>query len=71
LLVTAADGSGRTLPDDVRPHVTAPEGIDAMSVASFRTSRHMVFVVGDVPPADLAKLVDAVAGPLYRGLAGV
>jgi len=66
-----ADGSGLTLPGDVLPHVTVPDRIDAMSVVSFRTSRHMVFVVGDVPQADLAKLADAVAGPLYRGLMGV
>jgi len=71
LLVTAADSSGLTLPGDVLPHVTAPDRIDAMSVVSFRTSRHMVFLVGDVPQADLAKLADAVAGPLYRGLVGV
>jgi hypothetical protein len=30
----------------------------------------MVFVVGDVAQADLVKLADAVAVPLYRGLAG-
>jgi anti-sigma factor RsiW len=71
LLVTAADSSGLTLPGDVLPHVTAPDRIDAMSVVSFRASRHIVFVVGDVPQADLAKLADAVAGPLYRGLLGV
>jgi anti-sigma factor RsiW len=71
LLVTAADSSGLTLPGDVLPHVTAPDRIDAMSVVSFRTSRHIVFVVGDVPQTDLANLADAVAGPLYRGLLGV
>jgi len=72
LLVTAVDGSGLlVLPGGVLPHVTAPDRVDAMSVVSFRTSRHMVFFVGDVPQADLAKLADAVAGPLYRGLVGV
>jgi hypothetical protein len=71
LLATAADSSGLTLPGDVLPHVTAPDHIDAMSIVSFRTSRHVVFVVGDVPQADLAKLADAIAGPLYRGLVGV
>ncbi|HXC77151.1 MAG TPA: zf-HC2 domain-containing protein [Candidatus Acidoferrum sp.] len=72
LLVTAADGSGPpTLPGEMLPHVTAPDRVDAMSVVSFRAARHMVFVVGDVPQADLAKLADAVAGPLYRGLVGV
>ena len=72
LLVTAVDGSGLlVLPGGVLPHVTAPDRVDAMSVVSFRTSRHMVFFVGDVPQSDLAKLADAVAGPLYRGLVGV
>jgi anti-sigma factor RsiW len=71
LLVTAVDGIAQlALPAAVLPHVT-PEGrVDDMSVVSFRTSRHMVFVVGDVAQADLVKLADAVAGPLYRGLAG-
>jgi anti-sigma factor RsiW len=70
LLVTAVDGSARlALPDEVLPHVSAGH-VDDMSVVSFRTSRHMVFVVGDVAEADLVKLADAVAGPLYRGLAG-
>jgi hypothetical protein len=60
LLVTAADGSGPpTLPGEVLPHVTvAPDRVDAMFVVSFRTSHHTVFVVGDVPQADLARLVD-------------
>ena len=72
LLVTAADGTGPpTLPGEMLPHVTAPDRVDAMSVVSFRAARHMVFVVGDVPQADLANLADAVAGPLYRGLVGV
>jgi hypothetical protein len=72
LLVTAVDGSGPlTLPGEVLPHVTAPGRVDDMSVVSFRTSRHMVFFVGDVAQADLAKLADAVAGPLYRGLGDV
>jgi RNA polymerase sigma-70 factor (ECF subfamily) len=71
LLVTAADGSARlALPGEVLPHVTSPSHVDDMSVVSFRTSRHMVFFVGDVAQADLVNLADAVAGPLYRALAG-
>jgi hypothetical protein len=71
LLVTAGDGSAQlALPAEVLPHVTSAGRVDDMSVVSFRTSRHMVFVVGDVAQADLVKLADAVAGPLYRGLAG-
>ena len=71
LLVTAGDGSAQlALPAEMLPHVTSAGRVDDMSVVSFRTSRHMVFVVGDVAQADLVKLADAVSGPLYRGLAG-
>ena len=71
LLVTAGDGSAQlALPAEVLPHVTSAGRVADMSVVSFRTSRHMVFVVGDVAQADLVKLADAVAGPLYHGLAG-
>jgi anti-sigma factor RsiW len=71
LLVTAADGSARlALPGEVLPHVTSASHVDDMSVVSFRTSRHMVFFVGEVAQADLVNLADAVAGPLYRALAG-
>jgi hypothetical protein len=31
----------------------------------------MVFFAGDLPQTDLIELADAVAEPLYRGLAGV
>jgi len=71
LLVTAVDGSAQlALPAEVLPHVTSAGRVDDMSVVSFRASRQMVFVVGDVAQADLVKLADAIAGPLYRGLAG-
>jgi anti-sigma factor RsiW len=71
LLVTAVDGSAQLAPPgEVLPHVTSAGRVDDMSVVSFRTSRHMVFVVGDVAQADLVKLADAIAGPLSRGLAG-
>ncbi len=71
LLVTAVDGSTQlALPAEVLPHVTLAGRVDDMSVVSFRTSRHMVFVVGDVAQTDLVTLADAIAGPLYRGLAG-
>ena len=70
LLVTAGAGSALALPAEVLPHVTSAGRVDDMSVVSFRTSRHMVFLVGDVAQADLVKLADAVAGSLYRGLAG-
>jgi hypothetical protein len=71
LLVTAAEGGGQpALPVEGRPHVTSAGRIDGMSVVSFRASRQMVFLTGDVADADLRALADAVAGPLYGGLAG-
>jgi putative zinc finger protein len=72
LLVTAA-GSGLqfTLPGAAVPHVTPAGRIDDMNVVSFRAPGQMVFFAGDVPQTDLMKLADAVAEPLYRGLAGV
>jgi hypothetical protein len=72
LLVTAVDGRVQpALPGDALPHVTSGGRIDDMSVVSFRTARHMVFFAGDVVQADLVQLAEAVAGPLYRELAGV
>jgi len=72
LLVTAAArGLQFTLPGDAVPRVTPAGRIDEMSVVSFRASGQMVFFAGDVAQADLMKLADAVAEPLYRGLAGV
>jgi len=72
LLVTdAGRGPELTLPGEALPHVTSAGRIDDMAVVSFRASRHMVFFAGDVAQADLMKLADAVAAPLYRGLAGV
>ncbi len=71
LLVTTADGSAeRAVPGDALPPVTPAGRVDGMSVVSFPASRHIVFLAGDVAQADLVKLADAVAGPLYRELAG-
>jgi Putative zinc-finger len=71
LLVTAAEGRAQlALPGEALPHVTSAGRIDDMSVVSFHTSRHVVFFAGDVAQADLMKLADAVAQPLYRELAG-
>ena len=72
LLVTAVEGGVElAFPDKTLPHVTSAGRIDDMSVVSFRSSRHMVFLAGGVAQADLMKLADAVAGPLYRELSGV
>ena len=72
LLVTAAGRTPQlTLPGAAVPHVTTAGRIDEMAVVSFRASGQMVYFAGDVAQADLMKLADAVAEPLYRGLAGV
>jgi anti-sigma factor RsiW len=71
LLVTARDDGARiTVPDEARP--TLNEGrVDSMSVVSVQASRYMIFLVGDLAQPDLARLADALAGPLSRQLAGV
>ena len=72
LLVTAAGRSPQLrLPGDAVPHVTSAGRIDAMAVVSFRAAGQMVFFAGDVAQTDLMTLADALAEPLYRGLAGV
>ena len=72
LLVTAAErGLQLKLPGEALPHVTSAGQVDGMAIVSFRASSHMVFFAGDVAQPDLMKLADAVAEPLYRGLAGV
>jgi hypothetical protein len=72
LLVTATNGGAPwAIPGAALPHVTSEGRIDDMSVVSFRSSRHVVFLAGDVALTDLVKLADAVAGPLYRDLSGV
>ena len=70
LLVTAVEGDVRSTPRGETPHLTAAARVDDMSVVSFRAPHQMVFVTGDVAQADLMKLADAVAEPLYRALAG-
>ena len=70
LLVTARDNGARiTVPDEARP--TLNEGrVDSMSVVSVQASQFMIFFVGDLAEPDLARLADAVAGPLSQQLAG-
>jgi len=72
LLVTDVEARGPLpLRGQTVPHVTSAGRIDDMPVASFRMSRQIVFVAGDVAQPDLVKLADAVAAPLSRALAGV
>lgn len=68
LLVTVVDGSPSAA--TASPDPTSVGRIDDMSVASFRTARHMVFLAGDVDQQALMQLAEAVAGPLYAQLAG-
>jgi hypothetical protein len=69
--VTAVEGGVQfALTDEALLHVTSAGRIDDMSVASFRSTHHMVFFIGDVAQADLVKLADAVGEPLYRELSG-
>jgi anti-sigma factor RsiW len=71
LLVTAINNGARiTIPDEARP--TLNEGrVDSMSVVSVQASQYMIYFVGDLAQPDLARLADAVAGPLSHQLAGV
>jgi anti-sigma factor RsiW len=71
LLVTAVEAGGPILPRGALPDVTSSGRVDDMPVVSFRAGRQMVFVTGDVAQADLMKLAEAVAEPLYRSLAEV
>jgi len=71
-LVTAAERSLQLkLPGDAVAHVTSAGRIDDIAIVSFRASSHMVFFAGNVPQADLMKLADAVAEPLYSELVRV
>ena len=53
-----------------RPDIGWADAID-IAIVSFRASSHMVFFAGNVPQADLMKLADAVAEPLYSELVRV
>src|SRR6266852_200656 len=71
LLLTAVDdGSSPTaVPSEALVHLTSEERIDDVSVVGFRMGGHMVFFAGDLEQADLLRLAEAVAGPLYGQLA--
>jgi hypothetical protein len=71
LLVTAINNGARiTIPDEAR--LTLNEGrVDSMAVVSVQASQYMIYFVGDLAQPDLARLADAVAGPLSHQLAGV
>jgi hypothetical protein len=71
LLVTRKDtGSQIAIPGEAR--LSRTDGsVDSMSVVSVPTSRHLIFLVGDVALRDLAQFADVVAGPLVEQLSGV
>ena len=68
LLVTKGeDGASTSLPLDAALHGDVRR-IDDMSVLSFRSARHSIFLTGDVDRAELSSLAEVLAGPLTRRL---
>jgi hypothetical protein len=75
LLVTDdVNASADTIPP-IPPDVTFDESsvasVDGMAIVSLRTTRHAIFLTGDVDRAELTSLANAIAGPLVQHLAGV
>lgn len=71
LLVTESDGrQAIAIPEEARPPLTDGR-VGSLSVVSFQTRRHAIFLVSALARADLDRLADAVAGPLSRQLAGL
>jgi hypothetical protein len=72
LLVAAAPGAGRAA-DAVGqlPPITSGAVVDGMSVVSFASPNHVVFVVGNVPAQELAALARALAETIPRQLSSV
>lgn len=72
LLVTAVEpvaGGGNPVAVDVLARAVSSTRVDGLALVSFRAGRHMVFLTGDVPPADLLQLAAAIDRPLSRELA--
>jgi len=70
LLVTSGGGGvSSNVPLDAAVHDESSGGrIDEMSVLSFRSAKHTVFVTGDVNRAELSSLAEVLAGPLTQRL---
>jgi hypothetical protein len=68
MLVAARDSGGDGVSVRTPPAIAGARRIDETTVASIRTSRYDTFLVGDVDPADLTTLAEAVAAPLHAGL---
>jgi len=68
LLVTSGeDGASTSVPLDAALHGDVRR-IDDMSVLSFRSARHSIFLTGDVDRAELSSLAEVLTGPLTRRL---
>lgn len=68
LLVTSDDSrSGSGAPPEAAPHLHEPS-IGGLSVVSVHATRHVILLVGDLPPASLTQLADAVSVPLSQQL---
>ena len=63
----------RTVAPFIQPavEVRRMEDVDGMTVATFRTGRHLVFVTGVAPSRDLEALAAAIAQPLDEVLSGL
>jgi hypothetical protein len=51
--------------------IETPRSVDGLSLVSFRASRRLVFLTGDVAASDLSALADVVAPPIRRSLSGL
>src|SRR5262249_45299384 len=69
LVARGGDRFSTDMPLDAASHGESSVGrIDNMSVLSFRSTRHTIFLTGDVDRVELSSLADALAGPLTRRL---
>jgi hypothetical protein len=72
LLVTDdVNATADNIPPDVTFDASSVASVDGMAIVSFRTTRHAIFLTGDVDRAELTSLANAIAGPLAQRLSGV
>jgi hypothetical protein len=67
MLVAEAGSAGAPGADG---HLDWPSQVDGLQLVSFRTTRHVVLLTGELAAADLVALADALAPPLRTGLSG-
>jgi anti-sigma factor RsiW len=71
LLVTADAGAFQgSDPSDLHAALHG-ERVDAMSIVSLHTARQAIFLVGDVPAAEIERLAEAISASVYPALSGV